>query len=234
MRKLIILILSLTVEVVAMAQPEPFPIDKSFSPELSFIQKQWYGEYNGVDPMSQARLSIKRTLCLCDDMTFTNITYGVITPMRGTQSEELLLRCEKGAYNYDENDGNVIYIVQADSALDMSAFLKNEAVEYIVNKYDSVTTENTYSVPAQFTFSTGQERQWVIIDSKLGSDQQQGKPAVYVMSCEEIDMAISQSSANERDIKESGFYDLNGRRHIGIAHTGNIIIKNGRKIVVRK
>lgn len=229
MKKIFILSLHFFIALVAMAQPEPFPIDKSFVPELDYLQKQWYGEYNGVDPMSEARISVKRTLCLFKDMTFTNLTYGVIRTKANT-SEEMLLRKEEGKYQYNTNSREVEYVLVADSALDMNSYMRQNSIKYTVNKYNESSTNNSYSEPVQFTHETQGARNWVVLDSKLGSDRQQGMPAVYIMSGRELNTNVPELPfiSFEKDV----MYDLNGRVIVDEPNRG-IIIKNGKKYIVK-
>lgn len=209
------------------AQPEPFPIDRSFTPELSFLQKQWTGEYNGVDPMSQARLSISRILCLYEDMTFTNVSSGVIASNNGV-SDVMILKYERGTYIYDPTTKGITYELEADSALDMSAYLINNEIVYKVNSYTDSSTENTYLEPVQFTFPNGGDRKWVVQDSKLGSDQQQGKPAVYVMTGRDLSsLGISHPNAGFSRNQDS-LYDLNGHK-LRYVPSKMIVIKSGKK-----
>lgn len=229
MKKLFILSLHFFIALVAMAQPEPFPIDKSFVPELDYIQKQWYGEYNGVDPMSEARISIKRTLCLYKDMTFTNLTYGVIQTRNNT-SEEMLLRKEQGKYIYNSSSRVIAYVLSVDSALDMNSYLRQNSIKYTVNKYTDSSTNNSYNEPVQFTYDNQGVRNWIVQDAKLGSDRQQGMPAVYIMAGSEFNTSVPTIPFISYGKDE--MYDLNGREIFNVPNRG-IIIKNGKKYIVK-
>jgi len=212
--------------ICSWAQPEPFPIDKSFVPELSFLQKRWFGEYNGVDPLSHSRISIRRTLCLCQDSTFTNVSYGIIGTNGGT-SDEMLLKSERGTYNYDYENGEIKYVLSCDTALDMNVFLKNNKIVYKTNAYTGAGKENAYTEPTNFTYLTDGKRQWVIQDSKLGSDQQQGKSAVYVMTGSDLSTTAVPMITSEGKDNENDMYDTYGNR-LSLVPDHTLFIKAGR------
>lgn len=215
----------------AFAQPEPYPIDRTFVPDLSFLQKHWSAEYNGVDPMSQARITTKRNLCLYDDLTFTNLSYGVIRTRNGI-SEEMLLRSEKGSYSYDSTTKEISYVLEADTALNMEVYLKNGNVKYIINQYTDTSLNNQYTEQAQFTYLIDGDRQWVIQDSKLGSDQQQGKPAVYVMTGTDLSTSAIFDITVDSHNASTDIYDMKGNK-LKYVQSKTIIIKSGKKYLTK-
>lgn len=229
MKRIFITTFFIFITLIGMAQPEPFPIDRSFVPELDFLQKQWFGEYNGVDPMSQARLSISRTLSLYEDMTFTNVSCGIISTNGGV-SDEIKLRSERGTYKYDSTTKGITYVLEADTALDMNAYMRNKTIEYKVNEYSVGSKDNMYSEPAQFTYPNEGVRKWVVQDPKLGSDQQQGKPAVYVMTG--TDLSTSAISDITVENASTDIYDLKGNK-LKYVQSKTIIIKSGKKYLTK-
>ena len=114
MKKLALLFVVLLCSLTTIAQPRPYEIDESFVPSLDFMQKSWSGEFDGLDPNARMILSIKRTLLLNPDMTFTNEVTG-----RVMDAPASLLMKESGTYQYSSDDQMVVYTIEADSTLDM-------------------------------------------------------------------------------------------------------------------
>lgn len=229
--KKIYLFLSLLLTTFNMwAQPEPYPIDKSFIPGLSFLQKQWIGEYRGVDPRSKATLSISRDLLLQDDMTFVNVTYGGVIH-NDICVDTLLLKYEQGTYEYDMDSQCIIYSIEHDSTLAMDAYLnKNSVVSYKVNTYTENSGYQTYNETTQFTSLDNGEKAWVMIDPKLGSDQKQGMPSVYLLKEKRLENSIAHPVVSS---KSGNKYDLMGREVNQNATKKGIFILNGRKYLFR-
>lgn len=231
MRRLISFLVFIIFSLAVYAQPgEPFPIDHSFHPNLPYLQKEWNGSFVGVDPMSRARLSITRTMVLYPDMTFSNVTVGTIQSNVGT-SEEMLLKSEDGIYSYNDEIGVISFVLCADSALDMNAYLRQSEIKYTTHVYDENSSDNTYAENVQFTYEENGARQWVMFDAKLGSDQQQGKPAVYVMIGREIStdgiyspLQKVESDNNAYDLSGHIIKDFNGLTKI-IIHNGKLYLK---------
>lgn len=228
MKKFFLILLSM-VTLDIWAQPEPYPVDKTFIPELSFLQKQWQGKYRGVDPRSKKVLYISRELSLCEDMTFVNITYGGIIENE-ICIDSLLLKYEHGTYEYDKEKQKIIYYIQRDSSLAMDVYLsKDKTIKYITNRYGAGVNGKSYMEQTQFTTINYGERSWIMIDSKLGSDQEQGKPSVYLMN-------IKKTASNVKTItltyEERSWYDLIGRKINSKTCPKGIVIRNGRKYIV--
>lgn len=230
MKKILILFLLLLTSSATWSQPEPYPIDKTFIPELVYLQKKWYGEYIGVDPTSKVRISIRRTLCLYQDMTFSNTTYGIISSNTETPLQ-MLLMSEYGNYSYNSN--NVTYVVLSDSALDMNAYLKLKKIIYKVNNYSEGSKSNIYTELVQFTFLSGNERQWVLQDSKMGSDQMQGMPAVYLMKGTEFETDFVGQICSEQYAKDTCIYDISGKKLLSYPLNRSLIIKGGKKRLLK-
>lgn len=230
MRRLISFALFFILSLAAIAQPgEPFPIDHSFVPDLSYLQKEWNGSFVGVDPMSRARLSITRTMVLYPDLTFSNVTVGTIQSNVGT-SEEMLLKSEDGIYSYNDEIGVVSFVLSADSALDMNAYLRQSEIKYTTHVYDENSSDNTYAENVQFTYEENGARQWVMFDAKLGSDQQQGKPAVYVMTGSEISIEGIYSPLQEVE-SDNNVYDLSGHIIKDFSGQTRFFIHNGKLLL---
>jgi len=75
-------------------------------------------------------------------------------------------------------------------------------------------------------------------DSKLGSDQKQGMPAVYLMNAspsesDTLTYIHSMTVANKQNISNRMF-DLKGREVNSIETSEGIIIHNGRKYLYKQ
>ncbi len=223
MKKLALLFVVLLCSLTTIAQPRPYEIDESFVPSLDFMQKSWSGEFDGLDPNARMILSIKRTLLLNPDMTFTNEVTG-----RVKDAPAILLMKESGTYQYSSDDQMVVYTIEADSTLDMRKYLQGGEVNYAVNHYGPAVAPKTNSEKAQFTAAADDaNRQWVLFDQQLLSPIDQRQKAVYVMTGTEIDASSVQSVPFQRDRGDAVCYDLGGRRLKAPAR--GITIVNGMK-----
>lgn len=232
MKKFYLILLLLVTTFNMWAQPEPYPVDKSFIPELPFLQKQWIGEYRGVDPRSKATLYISRDLSLHDDMTFVNVTYGGVI-QNDMCVDTLLLKYEQGTYEYDKNNQCIIYSIERDSTLAIDAYLnKNSAVKYMVNTYTEISGYQNYNETTQFTGLDNGGRSWVMIDPKLGSDQKQGMPSVYLLKEKKQENSITSPHVSCKN-KSNKKYDLMGKEVKGNRFCKGIVIYNGRKCLFK-
>lgn len=238
MKKHLILLLFLMTVSLGWSQPEPYPVDKTFIPELSFLQRKWEGEYHGIDPRSRTRLYVSRILQLNEDMTFINITRGGIVK-NDVCVDTLLLKYEQGNYEYNKERRIITYILQSDSTLAMDAYIsKDSIIEYTVNRYTETNGNNAYTEPVQFMAENDGKRAWVMQDSKLGSDQKQGMPAVYLMNAspsesDTLTYIHPMTVANKQNISNRMF-DLKGREVNSIETSEGIIIHNGRKYLYKQ
>lgn len=235
MKRVVVFVLCVVVCLDFFAQPTPYPIDQTFVPELSFLQEEWNGEYNGIDPRSGTRLYISRTLCLNDDMTFTNVTYGGII-QDDICADTLLFKSEKGIYEYNADLRQITYVVQGDSSLALDVYLKaGHEVEYTVNDNVEGTAVSSYQEKVQFMSEHNGTRSWVVQDTKLGSDQMQGKPAVYLMEVVlRANSIITIGSTSDLNGNNHQMYDLMGRKISHGTKSDGIVIMNGRKYLFRK
>lgn len=208
------------------AQPRPFEPDPTFVPSLDFMQKSWSGEYDGLEPNSKMILSIYRTLVLCKDLTYTNEVKGHIKD----QSEEVLLRYERGTYQYNTDNRTVNYTIDVDSTLDINILLKGEELSYAVNHYLEEGTVKASTEEVQFTHAASDDaRQWVLFDQQLMSPIDSRQKAVYVMTGKSLE--VSAISPLKLDIKndDHSIYTLDGRK-ISRKNKGVYII-NGKKVL---
>lgn len=209
------------------AQPRPFEPDPTFMPTLEFMQKTWRGEYDGLEPNSRIILSLNRTLVLNADLTYTN---EVMVQIKN-QTEEVLLRYEKGTYHYDPDNPTITYSVEVDSTLDVNNLLKGEELTYTINHYKEEGTENTMEEEIQFTrASTEDGRQWILFDQQLMSPIDPRQRAVYVMTGEKIETASIVQLENNKQHSNNGYYDIKGYRILNANH-GLYIVNRGKKLI---
>lgn len=214
--------------IAVQAQPRPFEPDPSFVPSFDFMQKSWSGEYDGLEPNSKMIISISRTLVLNKDLTYTNEVKGHIKE----QTEEVLLRYEKGTYQFNTDNRIITYSIDMDSTLDINILLKGEDLSYTVNHYLEKGTMKTSTEEALFTrAASDNDRQWILFDSQLMSPIDPRQKAVYTMNGKEIETSgISILSLNIKRTMDS-FYNLNGNV---IKHpTRGLYIFNRKKIIVK-
>ena len=226
MKNFIFTILGVLWIMTVQAQPRPFEPDPSFVPSLEFMQKSWSGEYDGLEPNSKMILSISRTLVLNKDLTYTNEVKGHVKE----QSEEVILRYEKGTYQYNENNRTVTYSIDTDSTLDINILLKGEELSYAVNHYSEEGTVKTSIEEVLFTRATSDDtRQWILFDPLLMSPIDSRQKAVYVMTGKPLE--VSAISPLKLDIKndDHSIYTLDGRK-ISRKNKGVYII-NGKKVL---
>ena len=216
MKKVALFIVVVLWSLTTTAQPRPYEIDASFIPTLEYLQKSWSGEYDGLEPNSKMILSIKRTLVLYPDLSYTNVVMGRIK-----DEPEILLKKESGTYQYSFETQLITYTIEIDSTLDIN--------NYLQGKYKQEGKEKTSLEKAQFTGAANDvERQWVLFDQQLQSPVDPRQKAVYVMTGQEID-ASKISSVYQRGYAKDVYYDLNGRR---IKAPGRgVTIVNGKKII---
>ena len=170
----------------AQSQPRPYEPDPYFVPALDFMQKSWSGEYDGLEPNSRMILSISRTLVLNEDFTYTNEVKGHIKD----QSVVVLLRYERGTYQYNPENHSVNYSIEQDSTLDINILLRGENLSYTVNHYSESGTAKTSAEDVQFTrASSAGDRQWIVFDQQLMSPVDSRQKAVYVMTGARIDLS---------------------------------------------
>ena len=229
MKRIMILSCYLTLTYLQVnAQDVPFAIDNGFVATQEYIQKNWTGGYEGVDPNSREKLTISRTLVLRTDMTYTNETTGHTEKM----PEDNVLRHEEGGYVFNSDEQQVIFTVKKDSALNLATFFRSNQVKYIVNEYDDTATENVSAEKAQFTFADADgERQWVVFDNRLKSTINPQRDAVYLMQEEKISDGIEIATDDTRQ-RTTGIYNLQGMK-IRHPHKG-IYILNGKKTYITK
>ncbi|MBQ3768051.1 MAG: hypothetical protein II866_03540 [Prevotella sp.] len=227
MKKYLFTILGVLWMMTMQAQPRPFEPDPSFVPSLDFMQKSWSGEYDGLEPNSKMILSISRNLVLNKDLTYTNVVKGHIKD----QSEEVLLRYERGTYQYNTDNRTVNYSIDVDSTLDINSLLKGEELSYAVNHYLEEGTVKTSTEEVQFTHATIDDaRQWVLFDQQLMSPIDSRQKAVYVMTGK--DNNSSGISSASLDIRYNNrYFTLSGRGTVN--PNQGIYILNRKKILIR-
>ena len=123
-------------------------------------------------------------------------------------------------------------MLEADTALNMEVYLKNGNVKYIINQYTDTSLNNQYTEQAQFTYLIDGDRQWVIQDSKLGSDQKQGKPAVYVMTGTDLSTSAISDITVDSHNASTDIYDMKGNK-LKYVQSKTIIIKLGKKYLTK-
>lgn len=207
MKKFVVTIMGVLCGMTMQAQPRPFEPDPSFAPSLEFMQKSWNGEYDGLEPNSKMILSIFRTLVLNEDLTYANEVKGHIKE----QSEEVLLRYERGTYQYNTDNSTITYSIDVDSTLDINILLKGEELIYKVNHYLEDGNKKTSTEGVQFTRAASDDaRQWILFDQQLVSPIDPRQKAVYVMTGKKIEP--SSISTPSYDIRYSNrYYTLSGR-----------------------
>lgn len=228
MKKTILIVMISLWSMVASAQPRPFEIDQSFIPSLEFLQKSWSGEYDGFEPNSRMILSVKRSLVLNPDLTYSNLVKGQIK----NESEEVLLKFETGTYQYDSGTQLVSYSIETDSILDINDFLQGNDSSYLVNHYKLDDTVKLSNEKAQFTVAANDaNRQWVLFDPQLMSPIDTRQKAVYVMTGKEYEpSSIILTCKNCQ--KNNKYYDLKGHRIE--RPTKGVFIFNGKKYYIGK
>ena len=228
MKKFLFTILGVLWMMTMQAQPRPFEPDPSFVPSLDFMQKSWNGEYDGLEPNSKMILSISRALVLNKDLTYTNEVKGQIKE----QSEEVLLRYEKGTYQYNTENRTVNYSIDVDSTLDINILLKGEELSYAVNHYLEEGTMKTSTEEVQFTRAASDDvRQWILFDPQLMSPIDTRQKAIYVMTGKEIEASKIVILSYDTNTEWKEIYNLDGR--ISKSPSKGIYIINRKKILIR-
>ncbi|MGN0327714.1 MAG: hypothetical protein ACI4D4_01910 [Lachnospira sp.] len=233
MKRLVCILMIACSWINGWAQPQPFPIDKTFVPELEFLQREWNAEYFGIDPMSRKRFYIKRELKLYTDMSFENEVRGGVI-VNDVCLDTLVLKSERGSYSYDKSLQKIDYCLDSDSVLSLNKYVSVESViEYICNDYLSTGNNQTYSEATSFMAEENGNRPWVLQDTKMGSDVAQGMPAVYIMNGKDLKpTCVLPLDAVERSTKHSCF-DLLGNRQVDTSSYKGILIMNGKKVLVK-
>lgn len=208
MKKIVLIVFITLWTMVTSAQPRPFEIDQSFIPTLEYMQKSWTGDYDGLEPNSRMIISIKRSLVLNADFSYSNEVRGQVN----NESEEILLKLETGTYQYDLGSQLITYFIEIDSTFDINCFLQGKDVGYMVNHYKQDGTEKSATEKAQFTQAAyDAARQWVLFDSQLMSPIDPRQKAVYVMSGKELEPTDIEP-LHQRASDPNGIYDMLGRR----------------------
>lgn len=179
MKRIFNFILFLLIVTGANAQGVPFVIDENFTPDLTYVQGTWSGEYVGLVPQMRSIINVKRTITLSDDMTYCS----EMLCQRREGGDFLTLRYEKGEYSYDCQTKKLTYSVYCDSTLDLAAYLADPQADpkYIVGNYEDSNPE-TYSEQMSFTHPDSQDKRfWVAFDHQLMSPQDPMRSAVYTM-----------------------------------------------------
>lgn len=224
MKKTLFVIWGVLCVMAIQAQPRPFEPDPSFVPSLDFLQKTWSGEYDGLEPNSRMILSLRRTLVLKTDLTYTNEVMGHVK----NQSEEVLLRYETGTYQYRADAHAVAYSIEVDSTLDINILLKGEELVYAVNHYLEDGNKKTSTEGVQFTRAASDDaRQWIMFDQQLMSPIDSRQKAVYVLQGTASVISDISNVVSEMHRSGKSIYDMNGRK-LNNAN-GGIVISNGKK-----
>lgn len=233
MKKLIVVLIIAFSWINGMAQPQPFPIDESFVPDLTFLQREWNAEYFGIDPMSKKRFYIQRKLKLYPDMSFENEVRGGVV-VDDVCLDTLVIKSERGSYSYDKPQQKIDYCLEYDSVLTLNKYVSVEhVVEYTCNDYLSTGNTQTYSEATSFMAEENGNRPWVLQDTKMGSDVAQGMPAVYIMNGKEMETTHVISLKISEQSKKQGCFDILGRRQVGPSLRKGILIINGKKVYVK-
>lgn len=228
MKKFMLTIFGVFWIAAIMAQPRPFEPDPSFVPSLDFMQKSWIGKYDGLEPNSNMILSLFRKLILDVDFTYTNEVKGQIKE----QSEEVLLRYEKGTYQYNIENQTITYSIDVDSTLDINILLKGKELAYAVNHYQKDGTEKSSTDEVQFTCAASDDaRQWVLFDQQLMSPVNPQQKAVYVMTGKKIEVSKIVVPSYDNNTGWKDVYDLNGRKNKNPSK--RIYVVNRKKIVIK-
>lgn len=126
--------------------------------------------------------------------------------------------------------------MQSDSALALDVYLKvGHEVKYTVNDNVEDTAVSSYQEKVQFMAEHNGTRSWVVQDNKLGSDQMQGKPAVYLMEpVLKTNSIVALERTPDLNINNHQMYDLMGRKISHGTKPCGLVIMNGRKYLFRK
>lgn len=233
MKKLVFVLMIAWSWINGWAQPQPFPIDKSFIPDLEFLQREWNAEYFGIDPMSRKRFYIKRKLKLYTDMSFENEVRGGVI-VNDVCLDTLVLKSERGSYSYDKSLQKIVYCLNSDSVLLLNKYVSVESViEYICNDYLSTGNNQTYSEATSFMAEENGNRPWVLQDTKMGSDVAQGMPAVYIMNGKELKPTNVNNLKVVGSYRKQDCFDLLGYKQVGTAIRKGVLIINGKKLLVK-
>lgn len=239
MKNIVLYLMALLWTATAVAQPRPYEIDVTYVPTLEYMQKQWTGSYDALEPNSRMILTIDRTMLLKVDYTYTNEVKATIRNEGSEGGESVLLKYEEGTYEYDEETHVVTYTLAMDNTLDINEYLKGNEPVYVTNNYAEDGEVKTNTEDAQFTApSSDGVRQWVLFDDKLQSPVNPRQKAVYVMVGTELPIeGPDDSETSIQGVKKSdGYsantvYSLNGRC-VSVLGKGIYII-NGKKAVLK-
>lgn len=157
-------------------QKVDIPIDNSFKPNSSYLQKEWTGEYTGWDNVQKKNTTIRRKLTLKPNGTYTNIIAGKL--IDSGKDEFFKFESEGGKYSYNQSTGYVTYTCEYDSVLKYDDQTYNV---YTQKKYYS-KSEATYTEKAEFSESYEGKRVWITKDTYLQS-----------LTAEIMDLAFSMS-----------------------------------------
>lgn len=233
MKRLVCIFMIACSWIIGWAQPQPFPIDTSFTPDLEFLQREWNAEYFGIDPMSRKRFYIQRKLKLYTDMSFENEVRGGVI-VNDVCLDTLVLKSERGSYSYDKSRQKIDYSLNYDSVLSLNKYVGVEPViEYICNDYLSTGNTQTYSESTSFMAEQNGDRPWVLQDTKMGSDVAQGMPAVYIMTGKELKPTNVNTLKVDGQYRKQDCYNLLGHKQVGTTIHKGILIINGKKLLVK-
>lgn len=223
MKSIILSIMAVLMAATMTAQPgqqpdsnPPFNVDTSFVPEASFLISGWKGEYTAIDPGSRCVFNITRTLILNEDGTFSNNVEGSMI-----DGDMILFKQEVGTYVIQSQK---IHFTPAESkTLDLRTYITGEELVYI-NEYQK------YEQTLQFTPAAANgSREWVCFDTKMRSNIDPNKDAVYTMSKLDASNIVIPNMSLESD--KGGMYSVDAYTLPCIFK--GIIIVDGKKVFVR-
>lgn len=227
MKKLFIGSLLFMTSLLTQAQEVPYPIDESFIPKVSYIQNEWKGSYEGLDPGSRLKIKVSRCLEFNSDMTYSDLVEGSSTKRSAT----VVFKYEKGTYTYDESTGVVTFANHKDSVLDFNTYTSGKELKYTVTEYAAMGAPVEYYDKVQFSFPNSDEtRDWILFDDRLMSTMNPQKKAVYLLKPQKELVGIVEMIMDDK-MGSSTMFNLNGQR-LNNPRRG-VIIQKGKKTVVK-
>ena len=157
-------------------QKVDIPVDKNFTPDASYLQKEWSGEYQGWDDVQKKNTTIRRKLTLNPNGTYSNIIAGKL--IASGKDQFFKFESEGGKYTYNQSTGTVNYTCEYDSILN---YRDQSYTRYSKKHYHSDEKAN-YTEKAEFSEIQQGKRVWITKDTYLQSLTAEVLDLVFSMS----------------------------------------------------
>lgn len=148
--------------------------DASFTPDESYIQKTWGGEYQGWDAVQEKNTTIRRQLTLKANGTYTNVIAGKLIDTDKTK----FFKFESEAGDYKYSAGTITYTPKVDSVLNY----REQTYNVYKAKHFKNSEKSSYTEKAEFSEMKEGKRVWITKDTYLQSLTDEVLELVFSMS----------------------------------------------------